>query len=153
MKVDIVSLSKKYRGMARSIAPSDFPKIKKAEFDVMIEKYFEYIDAVLNLHCENLFYKLIPFYDYLKSYGIKCEMIVYDNCKISDAFGAPVEFLGIDITHDMCESLLEENDKIPDCYLNDNCLLNSEDDCRVVVSLLDTSETLWEPCWIYKVIV
>ena len=81
-----------------------------------------------------------------------CEVIVSDIYPLETAFDYVLDFLGIDIVHEMSESLLCEcaDIKIPNFLIKmDYVTQTSVND---IVQLLDNGDVKWEPCYVYKVV-
>ena len=97
--------------------------------------------------------KLVDFCNELDKWEIPCEVIAYDIHPMTTAFDYPVEFLGIDIVHEMSESLICEcNDRHIIQMLNENGLCDVPMTVNYIVPLLDHGDVKWEPCYVYKVI-
>lgn len=104
----IVAIKGKYRGMDRSVDIPYDAKTKKV-YKQLLEKYFSYIDLECNGACDkDALEKMIVFYKEFCAYEISCEMIAFSSEPMEQVHGYPVELLGIDIVHDMCESLIED---------------------------------------------
>ena len=118
----------------------------------MLNKYYEYLSYLQQYPSEEGLIKLIDLYKYFSKHEIKCEVIVYDITPLETGFGYVLDLLGIDIVHEMSESLLCEcTDYRIQKYLNENGLCNSESDLSSIVPLLDHGNVNWDPCYIYKV--
>ena len=129
VQYDIVPIKNKYRGMGRSLLAADL-------YTRQTKK------GLINL---------IKFCNELGRYGIMCEVIVYDIYPLETAFDYVLDFLGIDIVHEMSESLLCECADIKvQKFLNKNGLCNSETYVNDIVQLLDNGDVKWEPCYVYK---
>lgn len=80
-------------------------------------------------------------------------MVQYDIYPLETAFGCVLDFLGIDIAHEMSESLLCEcTDVKAQKFLNKNGLCNTETDVNNIIRLRDNGDVKWEPCYVYKVV-
>ncbi len=150
MKFNVVQLSN-YRGIAREIDITCFKMADKKSLDIVIEKYLNYIDVTLNFQDEELFKYLLDYYRFLKTHNITCEIIAYDNIPIDEAFGYEIEFLGLDVTHDMCESLIEEYNENIASFTNENGLCYDMCAVKKVISISNNGNLTWEPCYVYKV--
>lgn len=153
MRYDIVPLGQTYRGMARSLTPLHLrtPKTKK-RFEELLEIYFFYIELCENVS-QSAFESMLTCYNLFCTYGIPCEIIVYDDIPIDNAFGYPIELLGIDIVHDMCESLISDscNPGI-NHLLNENGLCKTVEDIERIIPFQDCGIVNWSPCYVYRVI-
>ena len=66
-----------------------------------------------------------------------------------------LKLLGIDIVRDMAESLIsydQQTDISIKRYLNKLGLFNNLIDVNDAIALLKVDDSLWKPCWVYKVI-
>lgn len=155
MKYDIASLNTPYRGMGRPLTHSDFVSEKATRnFNTLISCYFKYIALLEHLVDDEKFDELIEYYQLFRKYDINCEIIVYDNSPLSDVFGRNVKLLGIDIVHDMAESLLESTEELKDEVkerLNCFGLCSKLEDIEAVMRFGDCGDVVWEPCWVYHV--
>lgn len=154
MKYEVVPIGLKYRGVGRSLSPTDFnsPAAKK-NFDFLVEEYYKYISISLQPESKEKFDRLVVYYKSLLEFDISCELIVFDVCPLVTAYGHPIEFLGIDLANDFSESLLEfGHRKLPSAILNDNMLLTHESDAIKAIPLCNHGGYTWLPCWVYKVI-
>lgn len=153
MKYDIVPIRSMYRGMDRVLTPEDFPILKsKQEYEVLSDKYDRYLECYLELDGSDGLKRLVEFYKEIKRYDVNLEIIVYDNFPIKDAYGYCIELLGIDIVHDMCESLISHNLN-PQilCLLNENGLCEREADVDKIIPFQEHGGVMWRPCYVYKV--
>lgn len=158
MKVDIVSTLRKYQGMARSLEPLEgLNKNNKKYWKKVLDLNLSCIDLELEygikIEDKNIVNKWIMVCDDLKKYEIPCELIVYDDKPLNDAFGYDIEFLGIDIVHEMCESLIEDevNPKISH-LLNENGLCRNEKDVEKIIPFQDHGGDDWKPCYVYRLV-
>ena len=141
--------------MGRSLLAADlYTRQTKKEFENLLNIYFEYLDDLeQQLPSKKGLINLIKFCNELGQYGIMCEVIVYDIYPLETAFDYVLDFLGIDIVHEMSESLLCECADIKvQKFLNKNGLCNSETYVNDIVQLLDNGDVKWEPCYVYKVV-
>lgn len=154
MNYDIVPINNRYRGMGRSLLATDlYTKNNKKNYNFLLNKYYEYLSYLQQYPSEEGLIKLIDLYKYFSKHEIKCEVIVYDITPLETVFGYVLDLLGIDIVHEMSESLLCEcTDYRIQKYLNENGLCNSESDLSSIVPWLDHGNVNWDPCYIYKVI-
>lgn len=108
VQYDIVPIKNKYRGMGRSLLATDlYTRQTKKEFEYLLNVYFEYLDDLeQQFPSKNGLVSLLRFCDELGKFGIVCEVIVYDIYPLEAAFDCVLDFLGIDIVHEMSESLL-----------------------------------------------
>ncbi len=119
---------------------------------MLIDGYFEYISDLLKPDCRETFESVLTYCDVLKKYDVPCEVIVYDLHPLEDAYGRPLTFLGIDIVHNMAESLLESGaEVVPKQLLNENLLCYRASDVLQVIPLCDHGNVIWQPCWVYRV--
>lgn len=155
MKYDIVSIKRAYRGMARSLLATDLITTKSEKyFDVLLDMYYKYISFIEETATREIFKELTEFYALLLKYDIDCEVIAYDVRTLKNVYDYPVEFLGVDIVHDECESLLENRvEYIGNRILNKNGLCNNKTDAIKLISLLDHGDVEWIPYYIYKIIL
>lgn len=154
MKWDIVNIKNQYRGTGRVLSGTDLcTRRTKRVRNYLLDMYFEYISYLLKEISREEFIKIIDFCKEFNKYEIKyeVELIVYDECPLESAFGYDLEFLGIDITHDLAESLLEDPPENVKRILNENGLCFSKEDVGNIVPLLDHGDVNWEPCYVYKV--
>lgn len=154
MKYDVVPLVCGYRGMGRSLSPVDFRSpVAKENFDILIEEYFKYISITTEAESKEMFDRLVIYYKSLLQFEVPCELIVFDSRPLQTAYGHALDFLGIDISNDLTESLLEVDwRKLPPEILNDNMLLVSEADVFKAIQLCHHGGYDWLPCWVYRVI-
>lgn len=107
MRYDLVPIKGKYRGMARSLLATDLLNPKsRSKFELLLEEYFEFLEYSQDMN-KQAFEHMVAFCKVLREYNIMCEIIVYDDETLEDVFEHSIEFLGIDMVHDMCESLIE----------------------------------------------
>ena len=153
MVYDIVPIKNNYRGMERLLLATDlYTKQSRKEYDVLLNKYYDYISIVLQKPSRDGLIGLIDLCKEFSKYEFNCEVIVYDIVPIVTAFGYTLDFLGIDIVHEMSESLLSEcTDYEVKKYLNKNGLCNSERCLSSIIPLLDHGDVKWDPCYVYKV--
>ena len=153
MKYDIVPMNSVYRGIERSFTPLMFTS-KKAKkcFNYLIEKYFEYISYLELPYCKEVFSKLVHNFHIFIEYEISCELIVYDYLPLSDVYGYNIMLLGLDIVTDLSESLISDNLKTAQIFLNNNGLYDDINQAKKTISLLKQNKVNWQPCWVYKVL-
>ena len=156
MRFDLVPIRSNYRGIGRSLLGTDLLTEKtEKKYKWLLEEYFKYLEIELFEEVgKKSFDKTIDFYKLLRSYDIMCEIIVYNESSLQEAFGYPIEFLGIDIVHDMCESLIEDslNPRI-EKYINTNGLCRNLEDVKTIIPFQDCGNVDWKPCYVYKVII
>ena len=152
MRYDIVPMKQKYRGMGRSLTVTDlWNKKTQKVYDILLEKYFRYLD-LYELADKRSFEEMILFCQEIIEYDIDCEMIVYDAKPIEEIYGYELELLGIDIIHDMCESLISDAvNPLARYLLNDNGLCKTEIDVEKIVPLQIHGNLKWIPVYVYKV--
>ncbi len=156
MIIDIVPYNSHYRGMGRNITVEHFNSKKaKKNFYQLCEQYLLYVDLFYFEKDESVLWEeILSFYRILIENDIDCEIIAYDNKIISDIHGYKVEFLGIDIVKEMCESLIYySGDNIDKNCLNKNGLCENVKDTRKIINTFNEEENDWKPCWIYKIII
>ena len=157
MRYDIVTLNSSYRGIGRSLNPNDFfSKTAREYYDELISYYFKYIELTCSPVNGYTFNELVEYYIRFDKFGVNCEIIVYDSEPIKDVFGRQIELLGIDVVHDMAESLLEDPASIDDTIkkqLNQFGLCKQLRDVDAVVQFGDSGNVSWIPCWVYRVII
>ena len=152
MKYSIALITKKYRGMERNLMTSDFYNSKKKEsYDNLLETYFSYIEEC-EIQPNPSLEKIIAYCKKFIEHGISCEIIVYDFEPINDVIGYSLELLGIDIVHDLCESLIsdEVNPKIVH-LLNENGLCRTMDDVERIIPYQNHGNVKWDSCYVYKI--
>ena len=154
MKIDIVPIKENYHGMGRSLLATDLlTKKSKKDFAKLLDMYDAYIMLLEQPESQKVLEKLMDFEKILRQYEILCEIIAYDTKPIDSAYGYSVAWLGIDIVHDSCESLLENmSDGCVQQALNENGLCRETADIPKLLSLLDTGDVTWEPCYVYRVL-
>lgn len=154
MKIDIVPIKENYRGIGRSLLATDLlTKKSKKDFTKLLEMYDAYLMLLEQPESQNVLEKLMDFEKILQQYEILCEIIAYDTKPIDSAYGYSVTWLGIDIVHDCCESLLENmSDRRVQQMLNKNGLCRNTADISSLLPLLDTGDVMWKPCYVYQVL-
>lgn len=161
MKFDIVNFNESYRGIDR-LLKSDalYSKESKGYYSKLISIYFEYLElmhAPSSDYTFETFNKLVNYYKSFLLRRVNCEVIAFDSAPLDSVFDKKVEFLGIDITHDLAESLLFDTNSLNSIVkrtLNHNGLLHDLNDLRTVLKLCDCGVNIdWTPCWVYRVIV
>ncbi len=154
MRYDLVPIKGKYRGMARSLLATDLLNSKnRNKFEDLLEEYYEFLEYGQEIS-KQAFERVVAFYNVLKSYGITCEVIAYDENVLESIFGYSIEFLGLDIVHDMCESLIEsELNSYVEKMINQNGLCRTESAVREIIPYQEHGGVEWKPCYIYKVIL
>lgn len=83
MRFDIAPLDTIYRGIGRSLNPSDFYKKAKEKFDDLMTCYFAYLDLMyngmrVNSYSIETFNELMGYYKTFKNLGLDCEIIAYE---------------------------------------------------------------------------
>lgn len=161
MKFDIVSLNGFYRGIERSLSADDLLSGNaKSQYKRLANLYFRYLDIIygskIMIYNINTFNLILEYYNTFKSLGVDCEVIVYDDKPIKNAFNYTIELLGVDVVHDFAESLLEDFNNVNTVvkkHLNSYGLLNNSDSTDVVLKNSVTGGMNWKACWVYKVMV
>lgn len=154
MRFELVMNDKKYRGIGRGLLISDvINKKNRKEFEYMLELYLSFLEDN-EINNEKSLVRTIEFYKVLISFDIPCEIILYNQSPVTQAWGYTLEFLGIDITHDLCESLIDDeiNPKI-EHLLNENGLCKTEEDVKTIIPYQDCGDVEWSPCYVYKMIL
>lgn len=155
LKYDVVPIRSSYRGIGRSLTGVDVirPVRAKKTMDSMIEGYFAYIADTLEPESRTVFERMCSYCDTLNQAGVRCEVIVYDSQPLESAYGRQLAFLGIDIVHDMAESLLESGpDVCAKSLLNEYQLCSCVSDVPKVIEHCDHGGAVWLPCWVYRVV-
>ena len=154
MKFDIVPINSAYRGIGRSLTPEDFQsKCARGNMDKLIQIYYDYITECLKSESQETFEHMLEYCGVLNKNDIPCELIVYDSQPLESAYGKSLSFLGIDIVHEMTESLLENAAyRLPKTLLNEHLLCNKVMDVTQIITLCDHGGALWLPCWVYHVV-
>lgn len=154
MKIDIVPIKENYRGIGRSLLATDLlTKKSKKDFAKLLEMYDAYLMLLEQPESQNVLEKLMDFEKILQQYEILCEIIAYDTKPIDSAYGYSVTWLGVDIVHDCCESLLENmSDRRVQQTLNKNGLCRNAAGISKLLPLLDTGDVMWKPCYVYRVL-
>lgn len=155
MKIDIVPIKETYRGIDRALLATDLLTQRgKKDYRKLLNAYDVYCNMSLQ-HTQDreMLEWLICFEKTLQQYGVGCEIIAYDTQPIDSVYGHSVEWLGIDITHDLCESLLEDiQDARIDETLNKNGLCTKTEDMSALMPMLDVGDVIWEACHVYRVL-
>ncbi len=153
MRFEIARSQKQYRGFERSLLATDLlTKKSKSCYSNLLELYFKYSEIeIQGDYDRKSFEAMLEFYKEIRKYDVPCEIIVYDEFPVVTVFEHPVVFLGVDIAHDMCESLLSDHDDSRVAsLLNENGLCNTEAEINRVASLLDCGNVNWQPCYVYE---
>ena len=153
LKYDVVPICSSYRGIGRSLTPQNFRSERtKKNMDDLLEGYFQYIADLLKPVCQETFESALSYCSTLRKYDVACEVIAYDLQPLESAYGRSLTFLGIDIVHEMAESLLENGaDALPKPLLNESLLCDRVSDVPQVIKLCDHGCVTWQPCWVYRV--
>ncbi len=153
MKYDIAPIGSTYRGIERSVTTYNFTSKKaKKYFNLLIDEYDKFISSLLMPDCFEAFTKLIECYHTFIQHDVPCEIIAFDSSPLSKAYGYDVIFLGIDITIDLAESMIEYDINNLRESLNSNGLFDNIEQAEKMISMQDQSDYKLEPCWVYKVI-
>ena len=121
--------------------------------DILLKKEYTYTYENGNIETFN---ELMGYYKTFKSLGLDCEIIAYDVVPMKDVFGEQIELLGIDVTHELSESLLEDSNSIHDNVkrlLNAYGLCQKLEDIEVVLKNSIHGDIDWSPCWVYKIMM
>ncbi len=153
MNYDIVPIKNHYRGMGRLLLATDlYTKQAKKEYNILLNDYYKYLSIIQQSPSSAGLVALVNLCKKFLRYGIKCEIIVYDNIPIQTFFGHDLEFLGVDITHEMSESLLYECDDYGiRKFLNQNGLCATDQHLNCIVPMLDHGDVKWDPCYVYRI--
>lgn len=153
MEIDIVPWNSQYRGMGRILSVQHFNSQKaKKNFNKICEEYFKYLDLLYFQKESTLWENILSFYKVLVENEVECEVIAYDSKIINDVYGQKIEFLGLDIVKDNCESLIYySKNQIDKSYLNENGLCNDLNSVKKIIEIFQENEGNWNPCWIYKI--
>lgn len=152
MRFDIVSITGSYRGIERSISPEIFISKKYKKYKFLLNNYFNYLDCILNASGHDLLNDIVKCYTIFKENDVFCEVIAYDDKEINSIKGYEIEFLGIDITCDLAESMIYENESLVELkLLNKNCLFKKQNDAVKIINLNSNNDIEWAPCWVYKI--
>lgn len=164
MRFDIVPLRDAYAGIDRSLTPDDFlTGTTKPYYDALLSVYFEYLDWLCSpdsrlQYDRNDFCRMAEFYKKFRDYRVSCEVIAFGDEPIRHFFDGTfdLKLLGIDIVHDMAESLIHDPSSLPVCardYLNPNGLCYEIGDVRMIMEHVRCGDHAWKPCWVYKVLL
>lgn len=155
MHYDIVSTNKKYKGIERTITITDFLLAKNNnDFEELLDLYYEYIEHMERCIDKEGLEHLITLCSAFKEKGVPCEVIIYDTVPFKGFLGYHIEELGIDIVHDMCESLLADEISADSSHLlNENGLCSTPQDIEQVIYAQDHGNIEWNPCYIYRIIL
>ena len=154
MKYDIAPINETYRGMERALTAADLlnSKTKKIYKD-LLEKHFLYLEYGEEVS-ETAFEKMLVYYQEVITYDISCEIIAYDVVPLDNLYGYSLQLLGIDIVHDMCESLISEGVNLHvRGLINENGLCDTVDSVNEIIPYQDHGGVEWKPCYVYKVIL
>lgn len=170
MDIDILEIvDNRYRGLSeRSLGNIQLKyksrkwREKRKESAKIYEMYSKYIEDMYVKEYENtfqLFQELYPYYLFLRSYDYPCEMIVCNEEPLKDFYGKEIEFLGIDIVNQFCETLLYYHKErgFPN-VLNKNGLCCDMSGCdkiiefspQIKVPIPETDK--WKCLYIYKIL-
>lgn len=155
MYYDVVPLKGYYRGVGRLLLATDlYTKESKKEYDALLARYYAYLSIVMDQPpSRDGLVQLIDSYRAFSQYGVPCEVIAYDDRPMETAFGYALDFLGIDVVHEMSESLLEDpTSEEVKTYLNQNGLCADVAHVPQIVKLCDHGDVAWKPCWVYSVL-
>lgn len=151
MNIELVPIENKYRGIDRILNSAHF-NINEY-YNKILNMYFDYLNMDLNniLLNSKEFEKICCFYKQFKQYGIKCELIAFDNHPI---YKNEVHFLGIDIVNEYFESvLLDENYIRSNKFaLNNNGLFTNFKDAEKMLETIPNDEAghKLNPYYVYK---
>lgn len=153
MRIEVVPVCSSYRGIGRCFTPQLFCSNRpRREMDKLLEMYFEYISNALRPASQEILDYMLCYCNRLKEHNIPCEVIVFDTQPIESVYGRKFSFLGIDITHEMAESLLENaTETLISKFVNEHFLCAKASDIAQVIELCDHGGATWLPCWVYHV--
>ena len=154
MCFDIVPVRNDYRGVGRSLQATDlYTRKARKLYDDLLDRYYEYLSVVGVEPTKERLCRLISLCEIFSQYGVRCEVIVYDTAPVESSFGYALDFLGIDIVHDMSESLLSDYIEVDiQRLLNKHGLCDSEPLVHSVIPLMDHGGVRWDPCYVYRVL-
>ena len=162
MRFDIVPENNSYSGIDRSLMPDNFltPETKQ-HYDTLLAIYFSYLDLMCNpnepvCYDEKLFHLVRNFFRKFCDYNVSCEFIVFDTTPMGSVFGVSTELLGIDVVHDMAETLIDHNQLTSNTIwekLNEKGLFRNLIDAKMAIDLFGVDGSSWTPCWVYKVLI
>ena len=154
MRYDIIALGGSYLGIENCVGAMNYlSKQARKNYDKLFELYLNYLSNMeLPFNQEN-FKKILTFYKALQASNVPCIVIAYDNKPLSDCYGYSIQFMGIDIVRDLCESMLSDTDFADRMisFLNQNGLCQDISFVKKILSFADT-DLKWEPCWVYQVL-
>lgn len=156
MEIDIVPIKNNlYRGVERALTTEDlYSRHTKKHFNDLLKEYFDYLDVI---SCETdlitMYKKILPFYHVLIQNNISCELIIFNECPISEFLNVEIELMGIDVLNQHYESLIVDYVEYPiKKFLNRNLLLNDIDYIESIKEILGSnilSEHKWTPYYVY----
>ena len=155
MLYDVVPIQTRYRGIGRCLDGADFyPNESKKEFSQLLDQYAQSLDQWQNPPSQQGLAKLMELCSLLRQFHFPCEVIVYDSAPLERAYGYGLEFLGVDVAHNLEESLLYgEVPNEAEEFLNEHGLCPRTEDVARILPLLDCDDDdkNWAPCYVYAV--
>lgn len=142
MLYDVVPIQTRYRGIGRCLDGADFyPNESKKEFSQLLDQYAQSLDQWQNPPSQQGLAKLMELCSLLRQFHFPCEVIVYDSTPLERAYGYGLEFLGVDVTHNLEESLLygEVPNEVEE-FLNEHGLCPRTEDVARILPLLDCDD-------------
>ena len=157
MILNICPIKDAYRGIDRCLdARYLYTKKTKNVYEELLELYYQSITYTLNTPPNtSIIKKLINTCNKFLKYSIKSEIIAYDTIPLTSAFDYNVEYLGIDIIYDGCESVIREckpkNNK--GLKLNKNMLFENSNDAKEYTdNIVDYNVEKCQFFYVYKII-
>lgn len=155
MLYDVVPIQTRYRGIGRCLDGADFyPNESKKEFSQLLDQYAQSLDQWQNPPSQQGLAKMMELCSLLRQFHFPCEVIVYDSTPLERAYGYGLEFLGVDVAHNLEESLLYgEVPNEAEEFLNEHGLCPRTEDVAQLLPLLDRDDDDkdWAPCYVYAV--
>lgn len=157
MILNICPIKDAYRGIDRSLDAADlFTKKAKNVYEQLLELYYQSVTYTLNTPpSTSIIKKLITICNEFLKYDIKSEVIVCDTIPIISAFNYKVEYLGIDIIYDGCESVIRECEHGGNKHfkLNRNMLFDIPRDAKKHMdNIIDYNREKCQLFYVYKII-
>lgn len=157
MKYHVITPERSYYGLDSYVELECLfkAKRKKTDEDTLLEIYFDTIKCIdLEEQNKTGFLKAVQICYRLKEYDIPSEVLVYDDISIQDAYGYKIEWLGFDVSYDLCESLIEYASETKAAeFLNEYGLCKTVEDVEAVIPLLENAGLEWKPCYVYRVLL
>ena len=158
MHYNLVDNDFQYQGIERTFSPlKDFQnhKVSNTEFKQLLEYELKVIELGFNMpENEENFEKLCALYKTLKKEGLDCDVIVYDDKPINQAYGRSLIFLGIDIEADKTECpLADEHREAVRIELNSNGLCPNIATAAGLTKNWEKEYKSFNYVYVYKVII